>query len=631
MSDSLSSTPWATLLPWLEDYRDGPPLLADDELIVNAWIDSTPTRTLTAANTDTFCSRIAERFLADRSAQTLASAFPFCRTASLHDVDFSGATVKALTHNEIRDTSTLTEHSADSLLTLPRIGPAVINQVLTTLIRLSAETISAPAVNSSESMTEFVNDLTGRDRLVLVERILSDRPRTQTELAAQIGSSRERVTQLDRSIRRKLEDLVAQDYSLDLLRSDILSRAQPLVAVDEFLASHPTAARPVPALDVATWRIVCAGISGITASEGWILRGTLREVTAQTHAIVTAAATPEGTSPLSQVAIELGLPLSDAAKWLRRTGFAILSGHAISASASTGDLVAAVLGIADAALTFADITAALGEFPRADSSLRNALVADDRIIKTDRNHYGLARWGVERYVPVHRQIGALLDAAGGTASIDEIASAIRAKYAVSEASIRAYASSGEFETRGHSVTRRARPYRPRKSPTSTRALYRDNHVVHWQTSITAAHVKGAAFNIPSALAGIIGVGPGSPVTLDSPLGPQQFTWASVQARSGSIKRFVTEIPLVQGDPVFIDFGPGTFDIRLASPMSDRSVASQILALLGRTSKDLGRRELTSVLREALWLPPDATVDVILSTLEHRKESVLAQLVRAAAS
>ncbi|GAB19644.1 hypothetical protein GOEFS_092_00690 [Gordonia effusa NBRC 100432] len=626
---SLSTEPWVTLLPWLEDYRGGPPILASDELIVNAWIDSTPQQTLTKTNIDACCSRIAERFVADRRAQTLALAFPASvKVGTLLDLEVSAGTVNALTHNGIHDISTLTEYTVASLLALPRIGHGVVQNVLVALVALSAQgtAVEKPAT-APEPIADFVRGLSSRDQLVLRERILAERPRTQTELATQIGSSRERVTQLDRVIRSKLESLVTQVHSLSTLRSDILSRAHPLLAVDALIADHPDAGKPVAALDVATWRVACAGTAGITTSEGWILRGSFRDVTAQTHAAVTAAATPEGTAPVFHVATSLGLQADEAVRWLSHSGFAILGEHAISTTASTGDLVAAALGIAGTALTFGEIVAALRDFPRADSSIRNALVSDDRIIKTDRNHYGLARWGGERYLPVHRQIGALLDAAGGTATIDEIADVIQAKYAVSEASIRAYASSGEFETRGHTVARRARPYRPRKSPSSTRALYREGDTVHWQTMITAAHIKGAAFNIPSALAGIIGVGPGSPVTLESPFGPQHFTWASVQARCGSIKRFVTRMPLAQGSSVFIDFGPGTFDIRSAPQLAGRSATSQILGHLGRTPARLRNGDLIVVLREALWLPADATVDAVIATLEQRKESALAQLVR----
>ncbi|RPA12260.1 hypothetical protein EEB19_07075 [Gordonia sp. OPL2] len=631
----LSESPWIELLPWLSEYRRGPGILADDEIVVNAWIRSSPSDTLTDVNHERFCHRIAERYVADRSARRLTDDFPAVRAGS-EPLPLPRSTRDALATERVGTIAELMTLSVADLMHFPGVGPVTVVNLIARLVARSGvvreratEDVTRPGTVSEDDIRAFVAELTERDRLVLFDRVLAARPRTQSELAGMLGTSRERVTQIDRSLRHRLRELLDATPGLRDLEAEILRRTDPVVDIDSITMEFPTLAVVVSSLGIPMWHLLTIGAPDLLTVDEWIVRGSLKEAAATTRATVDSVASPENVSALAAVADGLGLSVGATRQWLRRSGYSFLGDHVISSTASTGDLVAGVLSTAGAPRTFDEIISGLTDFPRAPSSVRNALVSDDRIVKTDRSSYGLRRWGLAPYVPVHVQIDRILTGAGGSARLPAIIEEITSTYDVTEASVRAYASAGDFVTTDDIVTRRTRPYTPRKSPTRTRGLYRDGGTVHWSTTVTAAHLKGSAFNVPSALAGIIGVAPGSPVQLSTRHGPQSFMWVSVQARSGTIKRFLTELGLAEGDPILLDFTDATFDVRVADVEPTGSPTAQILARLGRPRRSrLARSALLDVLRESLWLTTDADADEIVATLRRRKETELADLVGA---
>ncbi|WP_439031201.1 sigma factor-like helix-turn-helix DNA-binding protein [Gordonia terrae] len=625
----LSVAPWRALLPWLNGYRSGPAIsvdlvAADGDVSGNSWIESSPARTIDPAGLDRFCERVADRYLRDRSDRRLSLDFPVVSPdLRIDDLPAGSDTRKALTRT-IGDMESLLTHSPIGVMA-EGVGASAIHETIEAFVRLSALT-DRPGVDAqaTAAVSDFVESLNGRERLVLGDRVLAARPSTQSELADIIGTSRERVTQIDRAMRARIRHLVEASPGLADLARAITDRATPVTDAEGICHAVPLASTPVGDTGAEFWRLAAVA-AGLRATDEWIIRGSLRSVAETTRSVVGDAASPEGAAPVHRVAAQLGLTRDATRHWLKRTGFALLDDHAIAATASTGDLVAAVLAIADEPQDFDQISAALTAFPRADASIRNALVADPRIIKTDRTHYGLVRWGGTRYEPVHVQIGKIVDARGGRVPLDDIVAVIRNRYDVSAASIRAYAGAGEFMTSNGVVSRRERPFRPRKTPARTRGLFRDGETTHWATTITGAQVRGSNFNIPSALAGLIGVRPGTPVTLDSRLGPQSFVWASVQARSGSINRFVADMGLADGDPVFLDFAPNRFDVRRAGTRS-RSIAAAILDQLGRRPQRVTRSEIADVLIESLWLPDGSGIEAVIEQLRLRKDTTLLELV-----
>ena len=634
-----SKTAWPMLLPWLEEYRSGPSILASDELIPNAWLDGSPAEALNANNFRRFCELVAQRHVTDRADITLADDFPTVSGSTpVTALELEPHAVTALHDNSIRDVSNVLAHSADRLLHLPGVGRATVIDVVAALV---AEATRAPHGEDDRSggrvladphLLTFIESVDERDRVILHERIFAAKPRTQADLAKELGLSRERVNQLDRTLRVQLSDTVESSVDLRRLLAETVALADPVADSARVAETLPLFATAIPALGVSVGQLLIAGSNDLAGVDGWIISRTPAQIADLVEDVLDAHAGEEALVPVGIVAAKLNLSESEAMRWLNSSGFTVLDDHVIKGSTSTADLVCAVLSIAGAPRTFEEIVTGLAGKPRSRSSVRNALVTDDRIVKTDRTTYGLRRWGGDQDQPVHRQIGHILDAAGGSIGIEDLVSQISEKYDVTESSIRAYAGAGEFVTRDDVVTRRSERYVHRKSPAKTRCLYCEGDVIRWATTVSGAHLKGSAFNIPSALAGLVGVGPGNPLKLPSRLGPQSLMWVSVQARVGTIKRFVSDLGLALGDEIFLEFSPDGFDVARRSVSKSAEPIDQIFALLGhRNPAPADRDDLIAAIATSLFLPDDSDVATVVSTLEHRKEVELAALVTAAIS
>ncbi|HEY9313469.1 sigma factor-like helix-turn-helix DNA-binding protein [Williamsia sp.] len=636
LPSSLSKTVWTMLLPWLDDYRSGPPILSSDELIPNAWLDSSPAKNLNEANFRRFCELVAARHLKDRADVTLADDFPTLPTTSpVAALDLDVRSAKALHDNGFTTCEDALAQSATSLLSLPRIGRATVIDLLTAFVAEATHSRhcgghSDTRVLADPGLLDFISSIDARDRVILDDRIFAVHPRTQTELAKKLGLSRERVNQLDRDLRVQLSEMISGSVDLRRLLAETVAVADPVADSARVAQILPLFATTIPALGVSVGQILITGSDELDRVDEWIISRSPVQIADHVGRILDANTGDEALVPLSAVATGLKMPAPEAARWLGRGGFTVLEDQVINGPTTTGDLICAVLSIAGTPCTFDEIVTGLAGEPRSRSSVRNALVTDDRIVKTDRTTYGLRRWGGQQYLPVHRQIGHLLDAAGGRIDIADLISQISEKYDVTESSIRAYAGAGEFVTREDVVTRRSETYVHRKSPAKTRFLYRDGATIRWATTIGAAHLKGSAFNIPSALAGLIGVGPGNPVQLPSRLGPQSLIWVSVQARVGTIKRFVEDLGLEPGDPIFLEFSPTGFDVKRLVPRPGSDPIDQIFSLIGQGSEHVDNQHaLCTAVAAALFLPEDADADTVVATLRHRKELELAELVSTA--
>ena len=642
MSDSNTATPfststWTMLLPWLDEYRCGPPLLAREEIIPNAWLDGSPAQHLNAGNFSRFCELLALRHLEDRPDAVLAGDFPTVDTTTpIGELGVRKQSAKSLHDNGILTTEGILSRSANELLDLPHLGRTAVLDIITALVAEATRAPKGGDPRSSERvladphLVRFIESIDDRDRVILRERIFAAKPRTQADLAKQLGLSRERINQLDRVLRQAISETIEACADLRRLLAETVTLADPFADLDRVTQSLPLFATVIPALGVSIGDFIVAGSSDLTRVNGWILARGPAQIADRVGAILDAHTGDESLVPVAAVAAELDISDAEAARWLIHSGFTVLGDQVVNGPTSTGDLVCAALSIAGTPSTFDEIVAGLAGVSRSRSSIRNALVTDDRIVKTDRTTYGLRRWGGDRYVPVHRQIGQLVDAAGGTISIVDLVRQISEKYDVTESSIRAYAGAGEFVTRDDVVSRRAERYVHRKSPAKTRFLYRDGDTIRWATTVASAHLKGSAFNIPSALAGLVGVGPGNPVQLHSRLGPQSLMWVSVQARVGTIKRFVTDLELKQGDPIFLEFTADAFDVKRQLRSTSSDPMDRIFALLGKSGPHpTGKKELIETLAAALFLSDGSDAATVVATLQHRKELELAELVTAA--
>ncbi|MEV0246187.1 hypothetical protein AB0H76_06330 [Nocardia sp. NPDC050712] len=617
---------WLEILPWLSAHRAGPSLLGENELIPNAWMSTPAGAGVPPEFLGEVCRRIAAVFVARHRDMELAAAFPFAfATADFGDLALSAKVRIAL--GEDGDLAALGAQTVRDLAAEPGIGPAALAEIGAALVRCSIPVHSAtPAVAEFEA---FVAGLSDRDRFLLTARILAVKPMTLISCGIELGISRERVNQLDSRLRVQVRTMFRASRELQRAADVLAAAARPMAALARVCAADPDLTGPVAGLDLRLWQVLIRLDDRIDVIDDWLVETSAEAARQRVRKLLTAAASPEGLVEMTAAAATFELPLDETERLLAYLGYRVVERHVLTRSASVHDAIAAVLALSGEPLTVAEIQAAVVP-ARSVSSIRNAMVADDRFGKADRTRWGLTRWGT-RYVPIHRQIGEILDANGGRIELEELVRQVTRNFDVREVSVRTYAATGEYVTNAGVVTRRERSYAPRKSPAKTRGLYREGEVVRWRTTIAAAHLKGSAFNLPSALAGLVGVGPNHPVELASRLGPQAVLWVSVQARCGTIKRFTDDLGLSAGDEVFLEFTPGAsglrFDVVPVAAVGSGDKVRRALAATGHSqAARLPKGQVGAALAEAIWLPAATDLRGVGEALRARGETGLADLV-----
>ncbi|WP_433654664.1 sigma factor-like helix-turn-helix DNA-binding protein [Nocardia sp. CA-128927] len=619
----LARRSWLDVLPWLADHRAGPPLLGEGELMPNAWMSTAAGAAVPDEHLDEVCRRLATVFLDNHQDIAFAAAFPYAST----DPGELGLSARARTALDSAADS-LGQHSATSLAALRGVGPSIVAEIVAALVRHSA-TVDASTPATVAELDRITATLNDRDRYLLTTRLLAEHPSTLAECGAALGVSRERVNQLDNRLRDRMHTAFQSSLFLRRAADGLTDAAQPVAALARLVAADPDLDVLLPATGTPVWFALARLDTRVDIVDGWVVAQTMEAARGRTRELLARHATDEGLVHVGTLAEALGVPVPEATEWVAYCGYRMLDEHVLARVSSVTDSAAAVLALAGTPLKLEEIQAAIVP-PRSVSSVRNALVSDERFVKADRFRWALARWGGARYIPIHRQIGELLDEHPEGIAIEDLVHRLTGTFDVKEHSVRTYAASGEFATVNGIVARREKSYRQRKSPTKTRHLYREGAVLRWRTTLAAPHVKGSAFNLPSALAGLIGAGPGRSLELTSRLGPQSIIWVGVQARSGTIKRFIDDLGLRPGDEVFVEFAldaDAQFDVRAATPPADTDPLRVALAATGHgTDPTLDDAAVTAALADALWLPGTASTAEIVETLRARKEDDLADLI-----
>ncbi|MFG2367286.1 hypothetical protein ACGFY3_37575 [Streptomyces mirabilis] len=472
----------------------------------------------------------------------------------------------------------------------------------------------------AEALDDIFQALGPRELMLCRERIFSPRPVPLARLGQTIGISRERTGQIDHQVRRNLKvALFASEVVAETARW-VVDTVPYAAEVSRLAAQRPEVDAPVESLGVSVIEVLAAVGTKFEVREGWVLAPDADDVVESTADILETHASPEGVVPLGIVAQELSLAQDEAARWLTRCGYTTLVGHVLIHTFSIEDHVAGILGVVGEPRTLDEIHAQLHP-KRTSAAVRNALVADKRFMKSDRTKWALTRWGLPAYMPIRQQIAHLITENGGQIELDELIASIRSRYDVSEASIRTYASAGEFRQAANVVSFRSAVRKPGRSPQGTPRLYREGDTLRIRMTINNQHKRGSSFSLPSGLAALLGVGPNSSKSFASRLGPQEIVWSSVQARTGTIKRFLEELRAEVGDVVFLEFRPSD-EFGVESLRKSGSGLRAALAMTGHShaaDPTLTDAELVAALAHAVWLEKDASLDDVRATLDRRRE------------
>jgi len=502
------------------------------------------------------------------------------------------------------------------------------------LLELSARDV-LPAARVEVSIAALVEaelqGLEDRNRVIeiLRRRTFAVVPETLDAIGNSWGVTRERVRQIESKGRAQLVATLNANTRLGVAVAAARRLIGTLLPLSDLLRLLPALADEIGSVGQPAWRVLSALDEAYEIEDGWCATPAVQDAKAATGTWLQEFADKHGVADMSGFTLlhskHVALPEESTRDWLAYCGYKVHEDWILTRTSTIGDRVAATLSITGSPLSAQEIQDHEPE-SRSLASLRNALGMDERFERVDRDSWALTEWGLEPYNGIRDQIHQELARSGGEISIGLLIERVAGQYSVAESSVRAYAGAPPFESSNGRVRFATGERASNKTLTSTRRLYQREDSWLYRVTITGEHLRGSGSVAPVALASQVGLQPGSSCRLDSPLGPQLFSWASLQPAFGTIQRFLLERNIVAGQQVFLVVGCDlSFDIRPVD--ADRtSPLAMALSLTGAGTVDAAPS--WPALARAIGLPEDSHAPSVIAGYRDRGDTDVADLLQA---
>lgn len=491
--------------------------------------------------------------------------------------------------------------------------------------RVSANTELRHTQDLVKIFESWWSEFDGRQRRILAGRTFASAQLSLSMLGDELGLSRQRVQQLERAYVDHLESLVSGSRVKNW-SAGMRARVNPVISLERMLNELPALREVIPSTDIPLWRVLAALDNSYEIREGWCAAPSAAAAQAATLGSFRAEVAEIGQVDLLTLKTRTyemrGMAQEDVVEWVRACGLIELEGQVVSATASIPDRAAAILAAEGEPLSAQEIHARLGSV-RSIRSLKNALGADERFSRVNRELWALEGWGLSPYKSIRGLIEGEVDSAGGQVEVTDLVVKLTTLFDVKPNSVVAYASAHPFILE-EGVVRRMRVdelHRDARSPWETPRLYRRQRDWALRVRIIYDHVRGSGTVIPPALARLIGLRPGSAVTLDSEDGGQVFSWMGLAPTIGSVRRLLRNI--TEDDEVAFVFDD---DRRFAIELLPTPSNSIEMVLAAAALRPQPPESSLSVLARAIGQPEHARVADIVAALRGRRDLELAELL-----
>lgn len=490
-----------------------------------------------------------------------------------------------------------------------------------------------------------------RETVIIMSRLSGTR--TLDDLGHEFSVSRERIRQLEKStvkeLQRKvagqpaLRRLIAADYGplidenhlfhelpelattiagQDLTVLDVLIRLGA-DAVDD--ADHEPG--PADALATAEWR----------REDGWLLLG---DMEAEADKAIAALIDDYGMVEPVILADDLAVDTDALVTWLTGRGRVRLrEGRLLTRTRSAVDEALAELALRGEPMTTDELMELIpGRDPR---TLRNGLGNSPKAHRCRPDTWALTEWGMEKWTTItdfiRHRIEQSPDGRASIAALREEAEDI----GVAVTSLNTYVASPEFAREDGYVMIAEEPAENAAMPEEAKALYRVGGTWRLLVTVNHDHLRGSGSPIPTGVPAIYGAAFQEPVEIPSRLGPQTVTWDANQTRVSTIRRFLEDLGLTEGDRVWLIFGD-EFDVVPAPPAIDGlGGAEKLLNAMGLetpaetgdapssafTGRYAGLEQTMILVNRALGFDDDAPRRKAVARLRHRRDDDLANLLQ----
>lgn len=427
--------------------------------------------------------------------------------------------------------------------------------------------------------------------------------RTLDDIGTELGLTRERIRQLEKSLRQRLAN---ESPSVSLLASAVAYRFLPLAP----------AARVAELLTESGLRTLSAVTDIWELDEGWVCVPGFSDQVAEA---LSTFSDDWGVCSLSAIAKPLGVEADMLADYLRRDRrLRVEDTRIFTRNDSYQDRAGAALATAGEPMTADEIIAEIGSGNAR--SMSNQLSADPRFMRVRPETWALSEWGMEEYTTIFDWIARRVDAAGEISLSDLIRDAHT--IGAAESSIRTYCSTGEFVIENGVVRRAEAPVVNDASPREVPNFYRRGNTWSLLLVVNSDHLRGSGFGVHRGVCALVDVPFLGGVELPSRLGPQAVRYNRAGSTLGTIRRFLLDLGVGEGDRVWLEFhDDGHFDITRATSLTEEPSVANLMGL------DVTREQLVPAVNRALGLQPNAPRRRAVAILRHRYQDDLADMVR----
>lgn len=486
-------------------------------------------------------------------------------------------------------------------------------------------------ISAVGELEDFFATFDDRESAVLRDRFMAVRPKTLQELGDEFGVTRERARQIEVKIKSRLSGQFGFGTAVGNLLASMRIDIQPVASLDRLVVRTPELSATVPSLGVPLWLALDRLDDYFEVTDGWAAAPGVNEARDRTRSLLEEFASPHGVVELAVLAQSSAQPVDELVRWLEWCGYQLMDSRVLTRLRNAGDHAASILEVVGEPMTVDDIVERMN-VERNPRSVANALGSDDRFVRADRAMWALAEWGVEEYTTIRNLMARAIDANGGQIALVDLVEQVAGRYDVSPASVQTYAASGEFELEQGVVRRRLRRGTAQKTPAQTRRLYRHGDVWRLALKVTHDHLRGSGFPVPAGLAGLVGCDYGESVAYESRLGEQVIRWKGNQPASATIRRFLEDLEVAEGEWVYLEFHPGRrFDVVRGQVMGrDADPLRCALAAVGRPDAgSMPDGEAVAALADAVGLDDEDRPRRILSAYRARGEEEVTELLERA--
>lgn len=505
-------------------------------------------------------------------------------------------------------------------------APARVLDAWAQLQGLTAKNVvEADAPGPSAVLDELLAQEDPRNLQILTRRLFADHPETLDAIGHDLNVTRERVRQIARKTTSRLQsELTGHQEGLVDLSAALRQRIGIVSSLERVLAVYPSLMDVVAAVAQPAWRVIDRLDDSFEICDGWAAVPSVSAAIDVTWAEARRAANGIGLASVTDVAAKLGFSSgernSEFELWLQYANLQLFRESIVLDVRSIADWAVIVLAQEERPLSVSELSDLI-PVERAETSVRNAIAIDERIVRVNRDSFALATWGMETYSGIRELIGRHLDDNGGSIDLETLVVDLTTKFDVADTSVRAYASSFPYELRAGRVTRQNPDGRVREGNLGTaRRAYATPKGVCFRFQVTPDHWRGSGSVMPSDLARSIGLSEGESLTLASPLGDQTVYWTGLQPSIGSVKRLVERLQAEPGAWVMAEFGAdGEFSLRKLDLARRSGVA---LAQVMTGTEGERTRDARAAIATALSLPEESDWASVIAAAKNRGEDEL---------